>query len=63
MNISGLIDLDIDRLTEKKDELESYIRELEDYLPGEELEYLKSGITKRACERAFQLARIRNSCR
>ena len=51
-----MIDLDKDRLIEKMDELESYLRELEAYLPGNEDEYLESGMMKRACERAFQLA-------
>lgn len=48
--------LDNDRLLEKMDELEKYLRELEEYLPEEEEDYLNSGLTKRACERAFQLA-------
>ncbi len=51
-----MIFLDNDRLLEKMDELEKYLRELEEYLPEEEEDYLKSGLTKRACERAFQLA-------
>ncbi len=48
--------LDKDRLFEKIDELENYLRELEEYLPKEEEEYLNNGLIKRACERAFQLA-------
>jgi len=51
-----VIDLDKDRFIEKMDELESYLRELDDYLPGNEDEYLESGMMKRACERAFQLS-------
>lgn len=51
-----MIFLDNDRLLEKMDELEKYLRELEEYLPEEEEEYLNSGLRKRACERAFQLA-------
>jgi uncharacterized protein YutE (UPF0331/DUF86 family) len=51
-----VIFLDKDRLFEKIDELENYLRELEEYLPEEEEEYLNSGLIKRACERAFQLA-------
>jgi len=51
-----MIFLDEDRLLEKMDELEKYLRELEAYLPEEEEEYLNSGLRKRACERAFQLA-------
>ncbi len=38
------------------DELEKYLRELEEYLPEEEEEYLNNSLRKRACERAFQLA-------
>lgn len=48
--------LDKDRLLEKMDELEKYLRELDEYLPEEEEDYLNSGLRKRACERAFQLA-------
>jgi uncharacterized protein YutE (UPF0331/DUF86 family) len=51
-----MIFLEKDRLLEKMDELEKYLRELEAYLPEEEEEYLNSGLRKRACERAFQLA-------
>ncbi|KCZ71007.1 hypothetical protein ANME2D_03036 [Candidatus Methanoperedens nitroreducens] len=51
-----MIDLDNERLIEKMDELENYLRELEEYLPEDEDDYLKSGMRKRACERAFQLA-------
>jgi uncharacterized protein YutE (UPF0331/DUF86 family) len=48
--------LDKDRIFEKVDELEKYLRELDEYLPEEEEDYLKNGLKKRACERAFQLA-------
>ncbi len=48
--------MDKERIFEKMDELEKYLRELEEYLPEEEDEYLKNGLKKRACERAFQLA-------
>ncbi len=51
-----MIFLDNDRLLEKMDELEKYLRELEEYLPEKEEEYLNSGLRKRACERAFQMA-------
>jgi uncharacterized protein YutE (UPF0331/DUF86 family) len=51
-----MIFLDKDRILEKMDELEKYLRELEEYLPEEKEEYLNSGLRKRACERAFQLA-------
>ncbi len=48
--------LDKDRIFEKIDGLENYLRELEEYLPEREEEYLNNGLIKRACERAFQLA-------
>jgi len=48
--------LDKNRLIEKMDELEKYLREFEEYLPEDEEDYLNSGMRKRACERAFQLA-------
>jgi len=51
-----MISLDKDRLLEKMDDLEKYLRELEEYLPDEKEDYLKNGLRKRACERAFQLA-------
>lgn len=51
-----MIFLDKDRILEKMDELEKYLRELDEYLPEEEEKYLNSGLIKRACERAFQLA-------
>ena len=48
--------MDKDRIFEKMDELEKYLRELGEYLPEEEEEYLTNGQRKRACERTFQLA-------
>jgi len=48
--------MDTDRLLEKINELEKYLRELDEYLPEEEEDYLRDGLRKRACERAFQLA-------
>ncbi len=48
--------MDKNRILEKIDELEKYLRELEEYLPEEKEDYLNSGLKKRACERAFQLA-------
>jgi uncharacterized protein YutE (UPF0331/DUF86 family) len=48
--------LDNDRLLEKMDELEKYLRELDEYLPEEEEGYINNGLRKRACERASQLA-------
>ena len=51
-----MIDLDKERITDKMDDLEQDLRELEEYLPEEVDEYLGSGMRRRACERAFQLA-------
>lgn len=51
-----MIFLDKDRLLEKMDELEKHLRELDEYLPEEKEDYLNSGLIKRACGRAFQLA-------
>jgi uncharacterized protein YutE (UPF0331/DUF86 family) len=48
--------MDNDRLLEKIDEMENYLRELEEYLPEQEEDYLNNGLRKRACERTFQLA-------
>ena len=48
--------MDKDRILEKIDELEKYLRELEEYLPEEKEDYLNNNLRKRACERAFQLA-------
>jgi len=51
-----MMKLDNDRLIEKIDEMENYLRELEEYLPEQEEDYLNNGLRKRACECAFQLA-------
>lgn len=51
-----MIDLDKERITDKMDDLEQCLRELEEYLPAAVDEYLGSGMRRRACERAFQLA-------
>ena len=51
-----MIGLDKERITDKMDDLEQCLRELEDYLPAAVDEYLGSGMRRRACERAFQLA-------
>ncbi len=48
--------LDNDRIFEKIDEMENYLRELEEYLPEQEEDYLNNGLRKRASERVFQLA-------
>ena len=51
-----MINLDKERITDKMDDLEQCLRELEEYLPTTVDEYLGSGMRRRACERAFQLA-------
>jgi len=51
-----MMKLDNDRILEKIDEMENYLRELEEYLPEQEDDYLNNGLRKRASERAFQLA-------
>ena len=51
-----MIGLDKERITDKMDDMEQCLRELEDYLPAAVDEYLGSGMRRRACERAFQLA-------
>lgn len=51
-----MIDVDNERIIDKMDDLEQCLRELEDYLPEDVEEYLMSGMKRRACERAFQLA-------
>lgn len=51
-----MIGLDQERITDKMDDLEQCLRELEEYLPAGVDEYLGSGMRRRACERAFQLA-------
>jgi uncharacterized protein YutE (UPF0331/DUF86 family) len=48
--------LDQERIIDKMDDLEQCLRELEEYLPAAVDEYLGSGMRRRACERAFQLA-------
>jgi len=51
-----VINLDIERIIDKMDDLEKCLRELDEYLPEGVGEYLRSGMRRRACERAFQLA-------
>ena len=36
--------------------MDKYLKELEEFLPEGEAEYLNNNLIKRACERAFQLA-------
>lgn len=47
--------MDLERIRGKLDELESYLIELEAFLPDEEIDYMELR-TKRACEKIFELA-------
>jgi len=51
-----VINLDIERIIDKMDDLEKCLRELDEYLPEGVEEYLRNGMRRRACERTFQLA-------
>lgn len=48
--------MDIERIRDKLSELQSYLIELEEDIPDSMNEYLMQRVTKRACERTFQLA-------
>lgn len=48
--------MDIDRIKDKLSELQRYVIELEEDLPDAEDEYVEVRMTRRACERTFQLA-------
>lgn len=54
--VEGDKNLDIERIRDKLSELQSYLIELEEDIPDSMDDYLKQRITKRACERTFQLA-------
>ena len=54
--VEGDKKLDIERIRDKLSELQSYLIELEEDIPDSMDEYLEHRITKRACERTFQLA-------
>ena len=54
--VEGDKNLDIERIRDKLSELQSYLIELEEDIPDSMDEYLEQRITKRACERTFQLA-------
>ena len=54
--VEGDKNLDIERIRDKLSELQSYLIELEEDIPDSMDEYLKQRMTKRACERTFQLA-------
>jgi len=47
--------MDIERIKDKLSDLRSYLIELEEDLPDVEEEYLEKRLTRRACERTFQL--------
>ncbi len=48
--------MDIERIKDKLAELQVYIAELDEDLPDDEEEYIGERLTRRACERTFQLA-------
>ena len=48
--------MDIERIKDKLSELQVYILEFNEDIPDEEDEYLEDRVTRRACERTFQLA-------
>jgi uncharacterized protein YutE (UPF0331/DUF86 family) len=54
--VEGDKNLDIERIRDKLSELQSYLIELEEDIPDSMDEYLEQRMTKRACERTFQLA-------
>ncbi|HEX7627729.1 MAG TPA: DUF86 domain-containing protein [Candidatus Methanoperedens sp.] len=47
--------MDIERIRDKLSELQVYLVELNEDIPVEEDEYLEKRMTRRACERTFQL--------
>ena len=51
-----MVDLDIERILDKMDEMDAYISELSEYVPDDEESYHDNSMLKRACERAFQLS-------
>jgi uncharacterized protein YutE (UPF0331/DUF86 family) len=53
--LGGLI-LDIERIKDKLVELQEYLIELNEDIPDSEKEYIRQRMTRRACERTFQLA-------
>lgn len=48
--------MDIERIRDKLSEIKVYLIELDEDIPEDEEEYLKERVTRRACERTFQLA-------
>jgi uncharacterized protein YutE (UPF0331/DUF86 family) len=50
------LNVDVERIKDKLAELQVYITELDEDLPDAEDEYLGERVTRRACERTFQLA-------
>ena len=48
-----MINLDLERIIDKMDDLEKCLRELDEYLPEDVEGYLRSGMRRRACEMAF----------
>ncbi len=48
--------MDVERIKDKLSELQVYIVELKEDIPEEKERYLEERLTRRACERTFQLA-------
>ena len=54
--VEGGFNLDTERIKDKLVELQEYLIELNEDIPDSEEDYLKQRLTRRACERTFQLA-------
>ena len=54
--VKGGFNLDTERIKDKLVELQEYLIELNEDIPDSEEDYLKQRLTRRACERTFQLA-------
>jgi len=48
--------MDIERIRDKLSEIKVYLIELDEDIPEDKEEYLEERVTRRACERTFQLA-------
>jgi len=48
--------MDIERIRDKLSEIKVYLIELDEDIPEDKGEYLEERVTRRACERTFQLA-------
>jgi len=54
--VRGGLYLDTERIKDKLVELQEYLIELNEDIPDSEEDYLRQRLTRRACERTFQLA-------